>query len=84
MAQVLQTLRMAHLKIRIDKCQFAKNSVKFFCHLITPDGIVPNKKNIETATSFSTPMKVKDVCAFLALRYYYWRFIKSYWVLAGP
>ena len=46
MAQVLQTLRMAHLKIRIDKCQFAKNSVKFFCHLITPDGIGPNKKNI--------------------------------------
>ena len=41
---------MAYLEnrhIRIDKCQFAKNSVEFLGHLITLDGIGPNKKNIE-------------------------------------
>ena len=41
-AQVLQTPKVEHLKIQIDKCQFAKNSVELLCHLITPDGIGPN------------------------------------------
>ena len=83
-SQVLQALKVAHLKIRIDKCQFAKNSVEFLGHLITPEGIGPNKKNTEAVTSFPTPSKVKDVCAFLGLCNYYRRFIKNYSVLAGP
>ena len=83
-AQVLQTLRVAHLKIRIDKFQFAKNFVEFLGHLITPDGSGPNKKNIEAATSFPTTTKVKDVRAFLGLCNYYQRFIKNYSVCVGP
>ena len=56
MAQVLQILRKAHLKIRIDKCQFAWTSVD---HLITPNGTVPNKSNIEAVTFFPSPVKKK-------------------------
>ena len=52
-------------------------------HLITPDGIGLNKKNIEAVTSFPTPSKVKDVHAFLGLCNYYGGFIKNYSVLAG-
>ena len=74
---------MAHLKIQIDRCQFAKNSVKFLGHLTTLDGIEPNKKNIEAVTSFPAPAKIKDHCAFFDLYYYYQRFIKNCSVLAG-
>ena len=83
-AQVLQTLREAYLKVRISKCQFARNSVEFLGHLITPEGFGPNKRNIEAVTSFPTPAKIKDVRAFLGLCNYYRRFIKNYSVLAGP
>ena len=83
-AQVLQTLKEAHLKIRISKCQFAKNSVEFLGHLITPDEIGPNKKNIEALTSFPTASKIKDVRAFLGLCNYYRCFIKNYSILASP
>ena len=34
-AQVLQTLGEAYLKVRIGQCQFARNSVEFLGHLIT-------------------------------------------------
>ena len=64
---VLQTLRVAHHKVRIDKCQFAKNYVKLLGHLITPSGVGPNKKNIEAASSFPIPTKVKDIRVFLGL-----------------
>ena len=74
---------MAHLKIQIDSRQFAKNSLKFLGHLTTPDGIGPNKKNIEAVTSFPTPAKIKDDCAFVDLYNYYRRFIKNCSVLAG-
>ena len=77
-AQVLQTLREAYLKVRINKCQFARNSVEFLDHLITPEGIGPNRQNIDVVTSFPTPNKIKDVCDFFGLCNYYRRFIKNY------
>lgn len=45
--------------------QFAKISVKFLAHLVTPSGVGSNKKNIEAVTSFPIPTKVKDIHAFL-------------------
>lgn len=45
--------------------QFAKISVKFLAHLVTPSGVGSNKKNIEAVTSFTIPTKVKDIHAFL-------------------
>ena len=63
MAQVLQILQKAHLKIRIDKCQFAWTSVD---HLITPNGTVPNKSNIEAVTFFPRPAKKKTFVPSLA------------------
>ena len=84
MAQVLHTLREAYLKVRINKCQFAWDSVELLGHLITPERTGPNKQNIDAVTSFPTPAKIKNVRAFLGLCNYYWRFIKNYSVLAGP
>ena len=81
-AQVLQTLRKAYLKIRIDKCQFARNSVEFLSHLIALDGIGPKERNIKAVTYFPTPAKIKDVCAFLGLCNHNRRFVKNYSVLA--
>ena len=83
-AQALQTLKVSLFKIRTDKCQFAKNSVKFLGHLITPEGIGPNKKNIKAVTSFPIPSKVKNVRTVLGLCNYYRRFLKNYLVLTGP
>ena len=82
-AKVLQTLREAYLRVQIDKSQFARNSVEFLGHLITPEGIGPNKRNMEAVTSFLTPTKMNDAHAFLGLYNYYGRFIKNYSVLAG-
>ena len=82
-AQVLQTLLEAYCKVRINKCQFAWNSVEFLGHLITPEGIGPNKRNIEAVTSFPIPTKIKDIRAFLGLYNYYQQFLKNYLVLPG-
>ena len=60
-AQVLQTLREAYLKVRINKCPFARNSVEFLGHLITSEGIGPNKRNIEAVTSFPTLAKINPL-----------------------
>ena len=81
--KVLQTHREAYLRVRIDKSQFARNSVEFLGHLINPEGIGPNKRNIEAVTSLPTPTKMNDAHAFLGLYNYYGRFIKNYSALAG-
>ena len=66
-AQLLQTPEMAQLKIRNGKYQFARNSVQFLGHLVSSDGVGSNKRNAEAFTSFSTPAKIKVLCAFLNL-----------------
>ena len=54
---------------------------RVFGPLITPEGIGPNKRNIEAVTSFPIPTKIKDVRAFLSLYNYYQQFIKNIWFL---
>ena len=82
--QVMQTLKAAHLKVKINKFWFAKNSVMFLDHLITPSGVWPNAKNREAVTSFPISTKLKDMHAFLDLCNCYQRFTKNYSVPAGP
>ena len=43
---VFKKLREANLKIQLDKCEFLRREVEFLGHVVTPDGIKPNKKKI--------------------------------------
>lgn len=82
--KVFQALKSANLTLKLSKCQFCRQEMRYLGHVITPNGIKPDPDLVEAVTKFPQPKKVKDVQSFLGLTGYYRRFIKDYARIAEP
>ena len=81
---VLQRLSAAGLKLRPDKCQFARDSIHYLGHVISSNGISPDPDKVVAVKEYPVPTNVKELRAFLGLSGYYRRFVKSYAKIATP
>ena len=62
------------LRLKPEKCEFAKDAVAFLGHLVRADGLLPKPKRVR-AIEIKTPANVTDVRLFLG----FWRpFIQGY------
>lgn len=75
---VLKRLSQFNLKIQLDKCEFLKRETEFLGHVITQDGVKPNKNKVEKILDWPLPKTPKEIKQFLGLSGYYRRFIKDY------
>ena len=80
----LLKLREAHLKANPEKCDFGEIEIAFLGHIITTEGIKPNKENSKLVREFPPPKNVKQVRSYLGLCSYYRRFIKNFSSIAAP
>ncbi|PIK33227.1 hypothetical protein BSL78_29961 [Apostichopus japonicus] len=46
---VFQRLRCANLKLRLDKCQFAKAEIRYLGHVVSSQGILPDPDKLKAA-----------------------------------
>jgi hypothetical protein len=81
---VFKRIRQANLKLKPQKCAWAKPEVKFLGHVVSNKGIKPDPENTEKVQSFPTPKTVKHIQQFLGLASYYRRFIKDFAKIAEP
>lgn len=81
---VLKCLSDHHFKIQLDKCEFLAKTVEFLGHIVTPDGIKPNKKKIQAILNFPIPKTQKEIRSFLGLLGFYRRFIENFANLTKP
>lgn len=77
-AQVLQKLREAQLKIQLDKCEFFRKETQFLGHTVSEEGVKPNSDKIEIIRKWPIPKTEKEVRQFLGTLGYYRRFIKDF------
>jgi hypothetical protein len=82
--EVFKRLQKANLKLRTDKCQFAKQKIKFLGHIISADGIQTDPSKIEAVKTYPVPRNSKELKAFIGLANYYRKFCKNFSKIANP
>ena len=83
-AQVFETLRRAHLKIKLKKCHFCFPNIHFLGHVVGRDGIKPDPEKIQKIKDFPEPKSLTQLRSALGLFSYYRRFIKDFSNIARP
>jgi hypothetical protein len=82
--EVFQKLREFNITIEPDKCEFFKEELSYFGHIVTADGVKPDRKKITSVIDFPIPRSQKDLKSFLGLAGYYRIFIDSFSAIARP
>ncbi len=82
--QVFDCLRRANLKLKPNKCFFARRKIHYLGHIVSQHGIEPDPDKVSAVKDYPTPRNVKDLRSFLGLSGYYRKFIKGYSGIAAP
>jgi hypothetical protein len=81
--KVIQRLDKFGIKLN-EKCQFAKQSLKFLGHTISSDGIQIDEDKFKSITNMSVPKDEKSLRSFLGLAGYFARHIPSFAHVVEP
>jgi len=81
---VFEKIEKSGLKIKLEKCAFLKQEVKFLGHVLTKEGLSTDPEKTKAIMEMEAPKCVKQLRSFLGLCNYYRRFIKNYSFLSGP
>ena len=81
---VFARLQFYNLKVKPRKCKFARRRTEYLGHVISENGIEPDKGNIEKVVNYPVPKTVKQVRAFIGITSYYRRFIRDFAKIAAP
>lgn len=82
--EVLDRLRIANLKVQLDKTEFLRKEVAYLGHIVTPHGVRPNPDKIQTIKNYPIPKTTKQIKGFLGLLGYYRKFIKDFAKITKP
>ena len=82
---VLQTLRDAQLKAKMDKCTFGQETVEFLGHVLHGGQIWMQPSKQKAITEWKAPLKTgKEVRQFLGLASYYRNYLPQFATIASP
>ena len=84
LAQVLDRLRRANLKLKAKKCFLFRQEVEYLGHLVSGDGVRPLRGKVAALQHWATPANVDELRSFLGLACYYKHFIGDYSKRAAP
>ncbi len=81
---VLSRLQTAGLKVKLSKCEFLRNRIRFLGHEINENGIHTQADKIEAVSKFPVPKTADNVCSLLGLAGYYRPYVRHFSATASP
>lgn len=84
LTRVLNRFKEKNLTLNIAKCELGKESLTFFGHVFTKEGMKPNPEKIKEIRNTPKPENVKALRSFLGLTNYMKAYIKDYSTLTHP
>lgn len=82
--EVMTKIVENNLELRLDKCEFLRDTIKYLGYTIDSLGIHADEKGLEAINNFPIPDRVRSVQSFLGLCSYFRRFIKNFSIIAKP
>ena len=77
-------IQKANLKLKPTKCHLFKAEVAFLGHILSSNGVAPNKENIQKIVEWEPPKSSKQVQSFLGMANYYRRFVPGFSNIVRP
>ena len=81
---VFDRLADVNLRLKLPKCHFARQKVKFLGHIVSSRGIEVDPEKIAAVLSFPRPKSVKNARQFLGLAGFYRRHVPEFSKIAQP
>ncbi|UYV70265.1 K02A2.6-like, partial [Cordylochernes scorpioides] len=84
MNKIFDKLKENNIKLKLKKCSFAKQEIRYLGHIIGHNKIKPDPEKTKAINEFPQPKTVKQVRQFLGLAGYYRKFIPKFSEIADP
>ncbi|XP_063042998.1 uncharacterized protein K02A2.6-like [Engraulis encrasicolus] len=81
---VLQTIRRSGLKLNKAKCHFSKSEIDYFGHIISAEGMKPDKSKVSAITDMPSPNDVGQLRQVLGMINYLGRFLPGLSTVLHP
>ena len=82
--QVFQALREANIMMKLKKCEFAKQELRFLGHIISKDRIRVDPEKIVKMVLLPLPINLKQLQSRLELFSFYHKYIKGFLEIISP
>ena len=82
--QVLELLRANHYHIKLPKCEFEQEEVKFLGHIIGCNGVKVDPAKVAVIQEWLRPTNVHGVRSFVGLATYFRKFIEAFSKMVAP
>ena len=80
----MQRLKAANLKLKVSKCQWFRQSLKYLGHIVSKDGIACDPEKTDAIQPWPVPSTVTHVRQFIGFASYYRKFIPIFSEIAQP
>ena len=81
---ILQILREHRLYAKLSKFQFWLDSVAFFGHIVSAEGVSVDQQKVEAILNWKPPTSVTEIRSFMGLAGYYRKFVEGFSKIAAP
>merc|ERR1712237_138704 len=81
---VLERIEKSGLKLNREKCQFRKEEVKYFGHLINKEGVRPNPEKVQAIRNLQTPKSLTELRTVCGMFNYMTKFVQNLASLMKP
>lgn len=82
--RVMNILKNAGLTINVDKCKFARSSLRFLGYIVDKEGLRTDPEKVSAIMNFPKPKNITELKRFIGIASWYRRFVKNFSLVAAP